>query len=91
MPKKPPRYQRTSDEITVMDTTWLDLGQLRELVRLADERDWPDSALVCHGTGSGHPSRHDVNVAHRLVVEGNDPPPRMLTWGPTTPPTQEDS
>ena len=70
-----PRHHRTSDEIVVEDSNWLDLGQLRALVRAADERHWPDSALISHGTGSQHLTRHDVRIARRLVIEGNDPQP----------------
>lgn len=68
-----PRFRRTSDEIEIADTSWLNLGQLRALVRMADDRGWPDSSLVSHGKGSDHVWRHDVRVAHRIVIEGNDP------------------
>lgn len=73
IPKSKPVYRKTMDEIQLSGTTWLDLGQLRALVRRADDRGWPDAALVSHGTGSEHPTRHDVRVARRLVIEGNDP------------------
>jgi len=68
-----PQYRRVPDEIAVGDNDWLTLGQLRALVHLADQRSWPDKALISHSQGGDHPRRHDVRTARRIVIEGNDP------------------
>lgn len=73
--KSKPQFRHTPDEIMVEDTGWLHLGQLRALVQMADDRGWPDSALISHGVGGSHPWRHDIRVARCLVIEGNDPTP----------------
>jgi len=67
-----PRLTRTRDELSIEDTTWLTLGQLRVLVAKADELHWDDNALISHTAGSQHLTRHDVRIARRLVIEGND-------------------
>lgn len=68
-----PQHRRSLDEISIVDTSWLDLGRLRALVSAADARGWPDSALISHGVGTDHISRHDVRIARKIVIEGNDP------------------
>lgn len=73
MTRAKPRFWPRPDAIMIDSPDWLDLGQLRELVRMADDRSWPDDALVSHGVGGQHPFRHDICIAKRLVVEGYDP------------------
>lgn len=68
-----PRLRRTLDELVIEDSNWLDLGQLRALVALADELGWADGSLISHGVGSEHIYRHDIRIAQRLVIEGNAP------------------
>lgn len=70
-----PQVKRNPDDLLIADSTWLDLGQLRALVRKADELGWDDSALISHGPGSSHLTRHDVRVAHLIVIEGYPPEP----------------
>lgn len=64
------KLRRPSDELRIANNSWLTLGELRELVRKADELGWSDKSLVSHGTGSQHPYRHDILTARRIVVEG---------------------
>lgn len=91
MPDRPnwpkPRLHRMADEIVIEDDTWLSLGQLRALVRMADERGWDDTALISHGTGRQHITRHDVLIARRIVIEGVDPDP-MVPLSAASPKTE---
>ena len=60
----------TPDQLVAEDTTWLHLGDLRELVKKADELGWSDRALVSHSIGTEHPKLSGVRIARYLVVEG---------------------
>lgn len=73
MPKKEPRFVRRLDNLEVRDSSWLELGQLRSLIALADERGWPDSSLISSGPGGEHPSQRDLRIVKTLVIEGSDP------------------
>lgn len=65
------RLREGRDQIEAQDTSWINLGELRELVRQADAHGWVDSCLVSHGAGVGdHPSVRGLRCATRLVVEG---------------------
>lgn len=64
------QHRKPMEELKIVDKSWLTLGQLRELVRKADELGWVDKSLVSHGTGSDHPYRHDIRNARYIVVEG---------------------
>lgn len=68
-----PKFRRALDEIAVESATWLNLGQLRALVQMADDRGWEDRCLISHGGGREHPRRHDVQMATLIVIEGGDP------------------
>lgn len=70
MARKGPQIQTTPDELTVSDGTWLNLGQLRELVKMADEHGWRDECLVSHGLSHGHPSLRDWQITTHLLVQG---------------------
>jgi hypothetical protein len=65
-------FRRMPDEIAVEVPIWLNLGQLRELVRVADDHDWPDQCLISHGAGGEHIRRHDIRTAQRIYIEGSD-------------------
>lgn len=57
--------------IEAKDPSWVTLKELRELVRQADERDWPDSCLVSHSAGgSDHPRLRYKRTCTDLIVEG---------------------
>lgn len=65
------KLQPKRDQIEAKDQTWLNLGDLRSMVKLADEHGWADDCLVSHGRGSGdHPSIRGLHTATQLVVEG---------------------
>lgn len=61
--------RRESAELSVGDSTWLTLGQLRDLVRRADELGWDDRSLISQTQGRQHIRRHDVQITTRLVIE----------------------
>lgn len=61
--------------LAIGDNTWLDLGQLRALVRRADELGLADTSLISHTHGSEHLTRHDVRIARRIVIEADRPVP----------------
>jgi hypothetical protein len=53
------------------DSSWLNLGQLRELVAEADRLGWLDSSLVSLiGSGGDHPYRADLRTVRGLAIEG---------------------
>lgn len=58
------------DDLVVSDSTWLSLGDLRALVKRADELQWTDSSLIA-GRMREHPSRHDVRIVSSLTIEGS--------------------
>lgn len=59
------------DQIQARDSSWLDLGDLREMVRQADEHGWSNRCLVSHTVGgSDHPSLRGMRCATWLIVEG---------------------
>jgi hypothetical protein len=62
------KHRNGFDELSVSDS-WVNLGQLRELVAEADRRGWSDRSLVSARTGT-HIYRHDINVVKSLYVEG---------------------
>lgn len=65
------RLVKPLNQIRIEDTSWLDLGALRELVRQADAHGWTDKCLVSHSIGGGdHPSLRGLKTATDLVVEG---------------------
>jgi hypothetical protein len=66
------KFRRIPDEIAVEDPIWLNLGQLRELVRMADDHGWSDQCLISHGTGGEHIRRRDIRTAQGIYIEGND-------------------
>jgi hypothetical protein len=64
------KLAKTADQLVARDSTWLDLGALRELVRQADANGWADGSLVSHSGGGEHPSLRGMRTATYLVVEG---------------------
>lgn len=65
------KLAKSADELRAQADTWLDLGQLRELVRMADDNGWTDSCLVSHSLGAGHhPRLRGMEMATYLIVEG---------------------
>lgn len=62
------------DEIRANDSSWLTLGDLREMVRQADDAGWDNSCLVSHTAGgSDHPRLRYFRTATVLIIEGGDP------------------
>lgn len=62
---------RPMDQIRAHDASWLKLGELREMVRRADELGWTDSSLVSHSYGgSEHPDLAGLRCATTIVIEG---------------------
>lgn len=59
------------DRLEATHSSWLSLGELRELVRQADAHGWTDDCLISQSAGGGeHPSLRDLKVTTHLVVEG---------------------
>lgn len=71
MPKPKVRLEHQLDQIQAQDSSWLNLGDLRELVRQADAHAWNDSCLLSHSVGgSDHPTLRGMRTATYIVVEG---------------------
>lgn len=67
------RHTNGLDEMRASDSSWLTLGDLREMVRQADDRGWIDACLVSHSAGgSDHPRLRYMRTATILIVEGED-------------------
>lgn len=59
------------DQIRAQDSSWLTLGDLREVVRQADANGWGDGSLVSHTAGgTDHPNLRYMRTATKIIVEG---------------------
>lgn len=70
MAKAEPKLRQSLDILEINDSTWMNLGQLRALVKKADELNWDDSSLISHSSGRDHPSQRNMRIGGSIYIEG---------------------